>query len=225
MFKLVITFVYTERFLIFSYAVSASVKCFAEQTNGKTCRISYTLFNGISDKMLWFLIYYFRLFLKNILSAIYVDWVASPVVCYILHLLITLSCRYWWYATNSAKKFKKSCFRRKKDTWHIESNHILQPPEYLIIFVNWLSYNNYVTKISAPCLWTGTWCLVPINAACRMHATVIHSVRSMYSAHYTTSGKCFKNTPFWFLANCTQVVVVEGESRRPELVTSGVPQG
>ena len=124
-----------------------------------------------------------------------------------------------------SKKFKKSCFRRKKDTWHIESNHILQPPEYLIIFVNWLSYNNYVTKIGAPCLWTETWCLVPINAACRMHATVIHSVRSMYSTHYTTSGKCFKNTPFWFLANCTQVVVVEGESRRPELVTSGVPQG
>ena len=30
----------------------------------------------------------------------------------------------------------KSCFRCKKNTWHVESNYILQPPKYLIIVLS-----------------------------------------------------------------------------------------
>ena len=45
------------------------------------------------------------------------------------------------------QKFKKSCFRCEKNTWHVETNYILQPPKYLIIVVNRFRYiNNYFTK-------------------------------------------------------------------------------
>ena len=34
------------------------------------------------------------------------------------------------------QKLQKSCFQYKKKAWYIDSNHILQPPKYLIIIVN-----------------------------------------------------------------------------------------
>ena len=49
---------------------------------------------------LLYLISCFRLFWKNILSTMYLDWGPSHlslVVCYILHLLIPLQCRTWYY--------------------------------------------------------------------------------------------------------------------------------
>ena len=45
------------------------------------------------------------------------------------------------------QKLEKSCFRCKKNTWHVESNHLLQPPKYLVIVVNRFRYiNNNFTK-------------------------------------------------------------------------------
>ena len=45
------------------------------------------------------------------------------------------------------QKLEKSCFRCKKNTWHVESNYLLQPPEYLIFAVNRFRYiNNNFTK-------------------------------------------------------------------------------
>ena len=35
---------------------------------------------------------------------------------------------------------QKVCFRCKKNTWYIESNHIFQPPKYLIIIINRFSH-------------------------------------------------------------------------------------
>ena len=44
------------------------------------------------------------------------------------------------------QKLEKSYFRCK-NTWHVESNYILQPPKYLIIVVNRFKYiNNNFTK-------------------------------------------------------------------------------
>ena len=44
-------------------------------------------------------------------------------------------------------KLEKSCFRCNKNTWHVESNYILQPPKYLIMVVNRFRYiNNNFTK-------------------------------------------------------------------------------
>ena len=45
------------------------------------------------------------------------------------------------------QNLEKSCFRCKKNTCHVESNSILQPPKYLIIVVNrFRCINNNVTK-------------------------------------------------------------------------------
>ena len=45
------------------------------------------------------------------------------------------------------QKLEKSCFRCKTNTWHVESNYILQPPKYLIIVVNRFRYiNNNFSK-------------------------------------------------------------------------------
>ena len=40
------------------------------------------------------------------------------------------------------QKLEKSCFRCKKNTWHVECYHILQPPKYLIIDVKRFRYIN-----------------------------------------------------------------------------------
>ena len=68
------------------------------------------------------------------------------------------------------QKREKSCFRCKKNTWHVESNYCLQPPKNLIIIVNRFRYiNNNVTK-----------------DRCSMHIdmTINHHEPSMYSGHY-----------------------------------------
>ena len=45
------------------------------------------------------------------------------------------------------QKWQKSCSRCNKNTWHVESSYILQPPKYLLLFVGRFRYlNNNVTK-------------------------------------------------------------------------------
>ena len=45
------------------------------------------------------------------------------------------------------QKIEKSCSPCKKNTWHVESYYLLQPPKYLIIVVNRFRYiNNSFTK-------------------------------------------------------------------------------
>ena len=84
---------------------------------------------------------YIRLFMTKISPAIYMDWgppYLSPVVRYILHLIIALACRNWW-----CKKCSKNCKDHVfdlKNTQHIESNYTLQPSKYLISIVNWFIY-------------------------------------------------------------------------------------
>ena len=49
------------------------------------------------------------------------------------------------------QKLQKSCSRCNKNTWHVESSYILQPPKYLLLFVNRFRYiNNNVTKDRCP---------------------------------------------------------------------------
>ena len=85
----------------------------------------------------------------------------------------------------------KSRFRCKKNTWHVESNHILQPPKYLIIVVDWFRYiNNNFTKDR---------CSIPMDmtVALGLHkfspqAIIDHQGPSMYFGHYTSSISCYK---------------------------------
>ena len=64
------------------------------------------------------------------------------------------------------QKLQKSCSRCNKNTWHVESSYILQPPKYLLLFVNRFRYINELSpKIDAPDLWIRPLDLVPLNLA------------------------------------------------------------
>ena len=91
------------------------------------------------------------------------------------------------------QKLEKSCFRCKKNTWHVESNYLLQPPKYLLIVVNRFRYiNNSFTKDG---------CSIPMDMTVvlglhkfSLQATIDHHGPSMYSGHYTASTNCCKRT-------------------------------
>ena len=58
------------------------------------------------------------------------------------------------------QKLQKSCSRCNKNTRHIESSYILQPPKYLLLFVNRFRYiNNNITK---------NRCAIPMDTTVRL---------------------------------------------------------
>ena len=60
----------------------------------------------------------------------------------------------------SQQKLQKSCSRCNKNTWHVKSSYLLQPPKYLLLFVNRFRYiNNNVTK---------NRCSIPMDRAVRL---------------------------------------------------------
>ena len=80
-----------------------------------------------------------------------------------------------------------------RDTWHIESKQILQPPKYLIIIVNRINYsNNRITKNKSRmpldlCIKLGPYKFF-------LKASVDHHGYSMNSGHYTDSINCCGKT-------------------------------
>ena len=103
------------------------------------------------------------------------------------------------------QKLEKSCFRCKKNTWHVEYNYVLQPPKYLIIVVNRFRYiNNNFTKVR---------CSVPMDMTVvlglhkfKLQATIGHHGQYMYSGHYTASINCCKRT---FYCNDSKITELE----------------
>ena len=99
------------------------------------------------------------------------------------------------------QKLQKSCSRCNKNTWHIESSNILQPPNYLLLFVNRLRYiNNNITKDRCP---------VPMDTGVRLgplkfslQATIDHHGPSIDSGHYTASINCCKKNLLRRSQNC-----------------------
>ena len=73
------------------------------------------------------------------------------------------------------QKLQKSCSRCNKNTWHVESSYILQPPKYIIIFLIDLGTLIIMSpKIDAPYLWMRPLDLVPLNLAMdRLYIPVI----------------------------------------------------
>ena len=97
-----------------------------------------------------------------------------------------------WMKQGLEQKLEKSCFRCKKNTWHVESNFILQPPKCLIIVVNRCRYiNNNFTKdtYSIPMDMTVVLGLHKFSLQAAIH--VDHHGPSMYSGHYTASINCW----------------------------------
>ena len=93
------------------------------------------------------------------------------------------------------QKWKKPYYRCKKNTWHVESNYILQPQKHLIIAANQFRYiNNDFTKdrCSIPMDMTVVLGLHKFN----MQATIDHHGPSMYSGRHTASINDSKITEF-----------------------------
>ena len=87
------------------------------------------------------------------------------------------------------QKLYKTCSCCGRDTWHIESKQILQPPNYLIIIVNRITYsNNRITKNKRR---------MPLDLYIKLgphkfplQASVDHHGYSMNSGHYIASIYC-----------------------------------
>ena len=86
-----------------------------------------------------------------------------------------------------------SCSRCNKNTQHIESRYLLQPPKHSLLFVNRFRHiNNNITKDRCP---------IPIDTTVRLgplkfspQATIDHHGPSIDSGHYTASINCCKKT-------------------------------
>ena len=90
------------------------------------------------------------------------------------------------------QKLQKSCSRCNKNTRHIESSYILQPPKYLLLFVNRFRYiNNNITKDRCPIPMDTTVRLGPLKFS--LQATIDHHGPSI-DGHYTASINCCKKT-------------------------------
>ena len=89
------------------------------------------------------------------------------------------------------QKLLKSCSRCNKNTWHVESKHILQPPKYLVVNVKRFKYiNNIIHKDR---------CSIPMDMIVMLgphrfslQATIDHHGPSIHSGHYTASFNCCK---------------------------------
>ena len=91
------------------------------------------------------------------------------------------------------QKLQKSCSRCNKNTWYVESSYILQPPKYLLLFVNRFRYiNNNVTKDRCPIPIDTTIRLGPLKFS--LWATIGHHGPSIHSGHYTAAINCCKKT-------------------------------
>ena len=91
------------------------------------------------------------------------------------------------------QKLQKSCSRCNKNTRHVESGYILQPPKYLLLFVNRFRYlNNNIIKDRCPIPLDATVMLGPLKF--NLQATIDHHGPSIDSGHYTASINCCKKT-------------------------------
>ena len=102
------------------------------------------------------------------------------------------------------QKLQKSCSRCNKNTWHVESGYILQPPKYLLLFVNRFRYlrDNVTKDASYP--WIRPLGFVPLQFSLR--ATIEHHGPSIHSSHYTATINCRKKH---YIATITQLRSLE----------------
>ena len=90
------------------------------------------------------------------------------------------------------QKLQKSCSRCNKNTRHIESSYILQPPKYLLLFVNRFRYiNNNINNIYIY-LWNililGIWCsTIPHLPGCFLSLDLLWEYRNQHGPLYVTS--------------------------------------
>ena len=109
------------------------------------------------------------------------------------------------------QKLKKSCSRCNKNTWHVESSYILQPPKYLHLFVNRFRYiNKNVIK---------NRCSIPMDTTVRigslkfsLGATIDHHGPSIHSGHYTASINCCEKTIYCNDHTIMEFGIIDGKN-------------
>ena len=91
------------------------------------------------------------------------------------------------------QKLQKSCSPINKNTWHIQSSYMLQPPKCLLLIVNRFRYiNNNVTKDRCSIPMDTTVRLGPLKFS--LWATIDHHGPSIHYGHYTASINCCNKT-------------------------------
>ena len=111
------------------------------------------------------------------------------------------------------QKLQNSRSRCNKNTWHVESSYMLQPPKYLLLFNNRLrNINNNVIKDRCPIPMDTIVRLGPLKFS--LQATIVHHGPSLHSGHYTASINCCKKKHL--IATITQL-------RSLELLTAKTP--
>ena len=89
------------------------------------------------------------------------------------------------------QKLQKPCSRCNKNTWHVESSYILQPPKYPLLFLNRFRYiDNNVTKDRCSIPMDTNVRLSPLKFSLR--AIIDHHGPSIHSGHCTASINCCK---------------------------------
>ena len=140
------------------------------------------------------LLYRISCVVKNILSAIYVDW-GPPHLSLVVCLYITptyTSSMQDLILQEMQQKLPKILFSCNKNTWHVESSYILQHPKHLLLILNRFRYtNNSITKDRCSIPMDTTVMLGPLKFSLR--ATIDHHGPSIHSGHYTASINCCKN--------------------------------
>ena len=102
----------------------------------------------------------------------------------------TSSCKTWFYK-DCNKKCKKSVRDVIKTLGTSNQSYILQPPKYLLLFVNRFWYiNDNVTKIRCSISMDATVRPGPLKFSLR--ATIDRHGLSIHSGHYTASINCSK---------------------------------
>ena len=117
-----------------------------------------------------------------------------------------------WCCMNLQKSFSLC----NKNTQHVESSYILQPPKYLLLFVNRFRYiNNNITKDRCPITVDTTVRLGPLKFS--LQAIINHHGPSMHPGHYTASINCCKKHS---IATITQLRSLELLIKTPLRYTS-----
>ena len=115
------------------------------------------------------------------------------LVCYMSPQLIDSTSMQVLLMQEHKQKLYKTCSCCGRDTWHIESNQILSPPQYLIIIVNRITYSNdRITKIKSRMPLDLYIKLGPYKFS--LQASVDYHGYSMNSSHYTALINCCGKT-------------------------------
>ena len=109
------------------------------------------------------------------------------------------------------QKLQKSCSRCNKNTLHVESSYILQPPNYLLLFANQFKYiNNNVTKDRCPIPMDTTVWLGPLKF--NLRTTIDHHGPSIHSGHHVAFINCCNKTLYCHDNTITEFVIIDSKN-------------